>query len=263
MTLTGTAFRGALTMHTRLYMFRQSRIITGLAMPVAIAAISVLVLRHAAAPDERYFHVMVGGGIAGMWGAVLAIAMLTLRREREWYGTLPLLIAAPARLEAVFAGYLVAEACAGFLAVVMSLGTGVLLLGMPVGLTSPATLIVSLPLAALAVAAVAFPIMPLVLQAPLLTRWINGLDYPVWILAGFLFPIALLPGWITPLSYALPVYWATEALRQASAPADAWARAAPLWVITVVLSAAYALAAFGLQRLVVRRLHRTGALIAE
>lgn len=250
-------------MHTRLYMFRQSRVINALATPMALAAISVLVLRHDGAAPDQYFHVMVGGGIAGMWGAVLGIALLTLRREREWYGTLPLLIAAPAGLDAVFAGYLVAEALAGFVAVGMSLGTGVVLLGAPVGLASPGTLVVSLPLAALAVAALAFPLMPLVLQAPLLTRWINGMDYPVWILAGFLFPIALLPGWTTPLSYALPAYWATEALRQAAVSDGAWARAAPLWLATVVLSAGYAVAALGIQRLVVRRLHRTGALVAE
>lgn len=267
MTLTAQAFSGALVMHMRLYMLRQSRIVTGLAMPIVIAAIAVLVLRHDAASPEKYFRVMIGSGMAGMWGAVLGTAMLTLRREREWYGTLPLLIATPARLEAIFGGYLLAEALAGFLAVVMSLSAGALLLDSPVQVTSPATLLVSLPLAALAIAAVALPIMPLVLQAPLLTRWINGMDYPVWILAGFLFPISILPGWTTPLSYALPAYWASEALQVVTvAPGGevgTWERAAPLWLVTAVLCAVYVCVALLVQRLVVRRLHRTGVLIAE
>jgi ABC-2 type transport system permease protein len=260
--LAWSAFRGALVMHMRLYLFRQSRVITGLAMPVAMAAIAVLVLRHDAATPEKYFHVMVGGGMAGMWGAVLGTAMLTMRREREWYGTLPLLIAGPARLDAVFGGYLVAEALAGFAAVAMSLGTGALLLGYPVGLHNPATLLVSLPLAALAVAAVAFPMMALVLQVPVLTRWINGLDYPVWILAGFLFPVALLPGWLSPVSRVLPAYWATEALRR-GAGAGGWPEAAVPWLLTMALSAGYAGAALAVLRAVVRRAHRSGALIAE
>lgn len=258
-----SAFHGALAMHLRLYLFQQSRIITGIAMPVVTASIAVLVLRHVAATPDKYFHVMVGGGLAGMWGAVLGTAMLTLRREREWYGTLPLLMAAPARLGPVFGGYLVAEACAGFAGIALSLSAGAFLLGTPVEVHHPAILAVSLPLAAVAVAAVAFPIMPLVLQAPLLTRWINGLDYPVWILAGFMFPIALLPGWTTPLSKALPVYWATEALRQSAVAAGAWPRALGMWGMTLALSAAYLVLAVGVLRLVVRRAHHVGSLVAE
>lgn len=263
MTLAWSAFRGALALHLRLYLFRQSRIITGVAMPVTTAAIAVLVLSQGPATPEQYFHVMVGGGLAGMWGAVLGTAMMTLRREREWYGTLPLLTAVAAPLEAIFGGYLVAESLAGFLGVVMSLGAGVALLGAPLGLASPGTLLVSLPVAAVAVAAIAFPIMPLVLVAPVLTRWINGMEYPVWILAGFLFPIALLPAWTTPLSYGLPAYWATEALRQASRTDGAWQAAAPLWLITLALCAGYLAFGLWLLRLVVRRVQRSGAVIAQ
>jgi ABC-2 type transport system permease protein len=38
------------------------------------------------------------------------------------------------------------------------------------------------------------------------------MEFPVYILSGFLFPIALLPGWTTPLSYLLAPYWAARAL---------------------------------------------------
>jgi ABC-2 type transport system permease protein len=255
------AFRGAVVMHLRLYLFRQGRIITGLALPAVMAAIAVLALRHDAAGPAKYFHVMVGGGLAGAWGSVLGTALLTLRREREWYGTLPLLVAVPARLDAVFGGYLVAEALAGLVAVAMSMGTGALLLGYPTGLRHPATLLVSLPLAAVAIAAVAFPLMAAALQAPVLTRWINGLDYPVWILAGFLFPVALLPGWLSPLSRLLPAYWATEAVRR-GAGEGGFAAAGSAWLLTAALSVGYALLALAVLRAVVRRARRSGALVA-
>jgi hypothetical protein len=39
-------------------------------------------------------------------------------------------------------------------------------------------------------------------------QWQNAMEFPVYILAGFLFPIALLPDWTGPISYALPPYWA-------------------------------------------------------
>jgi len=38
----------------------------------------------------------------------------------------------------------------------------------------------------------------------------------MYILAGFMFPVALLPGWTTPFSYILPPFWAAKALHAAS-----------------------------------------------
>ena len=257
------AFRSALMMHLRLYTFQQGRVISSFAMPAVMAAIAVLVLRQGHPGSEQYFRVMVGGGLAGMWGGVLGTAVMTLRREREWYGTLPLLTVVPAPLESVYGGYLVAEASAGFLGIAAGLGVGALLLHGSVRLAAPATLVVSLPVAALALAAVAFPIMPLVLYVPLLTRWINGMESPVWILAGFLFPVALLPAWASPASHALPAYWATEALRQAGVNGSGWGRAASLWSAALGLCLVYAAAGLVLLRSVVRQLHRSGALVTE
>jgi len=42
------------------------------------------------------------------------------------------------------------------------------------------------------------------------------MEFPIYILCGFLFPIALLPGWTTPISYILPPYWAARALHGTS-----------------------------------------------
>ena len=46
--------------------------------------------------------------------------------------------------------------------------------------------------------------------------WQNGLEVPGYVLCGFMFPIALLPGWTTPVSYLLPPYWAAVALHGTS-----------------------------------------------
>jgi ABC-2 type transport system permease protein len=59
---------------------------------------------------------------------------------------------------------------------------------------------------------------------PGVQQWQNGLEWPVYLLGGFLFPIALLPGWTTPISYLLPPYWAAVALHgtsTANAPLNA------------------------------------------
>ena len=42
----------------------------------------------------------------------------------------------------------------------------------------------------------------------------NMLEYPVWLAAGLLAPVALLLGWVHPLSYALAPTWGAKAVRE-------------------------------------------------
>ncbi len=59
-------------------------------------------------------------------------------------------------------------------------------------------------------------IAPLFIMYRGIQQWQNAMEFPVYILAGFLFPIALLPHWTTPISYILPPYWAARALHETS-----------------------------------------------
>ena len=56
---------------------------------------------------------------------------------------------------------------------------------------------------------------PMVLL-PLLTRWVNAIEYPVWILAGLMFPVTLLPVWSRGLSLVLAPYWAADSVSLAA-----------------------------------------------
>jgi ABC-2 type transport system permease protein len=59
-------------------------------------------------------------------------------------------------------------------------------------------------------------IAPIFVMNPGVRAWQNAMEFPVYVLCGFLFPIALLPGWTTPVSYLLPPYWAAVALHGTS-----------------------------------------------
>ena len=57
------------------------------------------------------------------------------------------------------------------------------------------------------------------------TAWALGnlLEYPVWLIAGFLVPLALLPGWVRPISWLLAPTWGVDAIREAaSGTGSAW-----------------------------------------
>jgi len=68
-------------------------------------------------------------------------------------------------------------------------------------------------------------------------QWQNAMEFPVYILAGFLFPIALLPEWTTPLSYILPPYWAARALHETSTGAGDIQTVILAWGMMLLFSA--------------------------
>src|SRR5204863_166941 len=48
--------------------------------------------------------------------------------------------------------------------------------------------------------------------------WVLGnfFEYPVWLVCGFLVPLALLPGWVRPISWALAPTWGMNAIRESA-----------------------------------------------
>ena len=68
----------------------------------------------------------------------------------------------------------------------------------------------------------------------------NLLEYPVWVATGLLFPIALLPGWVEPISWLLAPRWGIDAIRHAALGGGAvWfpiAMCAALGVVYLVLA---------------------------
>jgi len=52
----------------------------------------------------------------------------------------------------------------------------------------------------------------------------NVFEWPVWMICGLLIPVATLPGWLQPVSWALAPTWGMRALRDATlGHAGAWA----------------------------------------
>jgi ABC-2 type transport system permease protein len=56
------------------------------------------------------------------------------------------------------------------------------------------------------------------------TAWAMGnlLEYPGWLLCGFLVPLALFPTWVTWIAYALPPTWGMAAIRASAAGVSPW-----------------------------------------
>jgi ABC-2 type transport system permease protein len=251
-------FLGAIRMHIRLYATHPVRIAQVVIRPALVSLLAVLVLRSHA-QHAGYFRVLVGSVMAGLWTALLGTATFTIRREREWYGTLELLSGVPVPVGIIFGGYIIGETLIALIAVPVSSAVTVLASGANLHAYAVLSAVISFLVVALAMVAFALVIAPVMVLIPVLTRWVNAFDYPVWILAGFLFPVALLPGWSTPFSYGLSVYWGTESLQRA-ADGAAVADLLPLWFRGIGLSILYMAVSLVLFNAVMRKLREVGGL---
>ena len=71
---------------------------------------------------------------------------------------------------------------------------------------------------------------------PSVRQWQNAMEFPVYILCGFLFPIALLAEWARPISYVLPPYWAARALHGTSSGGVAMNEVYLAWGMMILFS---------------------------
>jgi ABC-2 type transport system permease protein len=84
----------------------------------------------------------------------------------------------------------------------------------------------------------------------------NVFEWPVWMICGLLIPVAALPGWLQPVSWALAPTWGMRALRDATlGHAGAWTAIG----IGAALAAFYLCLGVGMLRVFVRlaRKHAT------
>lgn len=188
-------------------------IFTIVIQPLLIAILALWILRGT---GENYaIFVIVGSGMSGLWSSLLFVSGNSITSER-WTGTLEGLVATPTPLQVVVFGKSMANVTQSLLSMIGSYAVVSLLFGFPLRLAQPWIFFASLLLTMITFICFGLIIASVFIVNPDIQRWQNGLEFPIFILAGFLFPIALLPGWTTPLSYALAPYWAARILHAAS-----------------------------------------------
>ncbi|HEU4330039.1 MAG TPA: ABC transporter permease [Lapillicoccus sp.] len=224
--------------------------------PIFFATTAFLVYRQNGDPNALVYAGL-GSAVMGTWSAIATTASSALQRER-WSGTLELLVAAPTSFALVLVPITVAMATIGVYSLAATLVWGWLLFGIVVPVASPVLFALGLVVTILAVAMFGFLLSVSVVRYR--TAWALGnlLEYPGWLLCGFLVPIVLFPTWVTWISWALPPTWGMEAMRQASAGESPWLALA----VCILLGIGYAVVAALLSGAVLRsaRRHATLAL---
>jgi ABC-2 type transport system permease protein len=225
--------------------------------PFFVALTAMFVLRRGSAFDPVY--VVVGSALTGLWSLMLFNGNWLIGAERR-QGTLELLVGAPTAVMLVAAGKLIGTTLFSFVSMVVCYAVGAWLFGYTIEIREPFPFVLSVFLALAALWATALLIAPLGILWRAVGQFLNVFEYPVYMLAGFLFPIAMLPTWSNPASWVLPPFWGAAALHLTSTGAVEMGALLPIWAVAIVSTIATVLIARPLFALVIRRATADGSL---
>jgi ABC-2 type transport system permease protein len=206
---------------------------TVLFQPIIIALLGLWMLKDKG-PDAAMF-VVVGSGLTGLWSSLLFVSGNSITSER-WTGTLESLVALPTPFEVIVFGKNLANVIQSLLSMILGYLVAAVAFGYSLHIQQPWLFSLSVVLGVLSFISFGLIMAPLFIMSPDVRGWRNAMEFPVYVLCGFLFPIALLPRWTTPISYLLPPYWAAVALHGTSTGGAAIGETLLAWGMMLLFS---------------------------
>jgi ABC-2 type transport system permease protein len=206
---------------------------TVLFQPIIIALLGLFMLKDKG-PDAAIF-VVVGSGLTGLWSSLLFISGGSINSER-WSGTLESLVAIPTPFEVIVFGKNLANVTQSLLSMVLGYLIAAYAFGYSLQIQQPFFFVVSVLLSVVAFISFGLIIAPIFVMNPGVRGWQNAMEFPVYILCGFLFPVLLLPNWTIPISYLLPPYWAARALHGTSTGGASFNQILFAWCMMLLFS---------------------------
>jgi ABC-2 type transport system permease protein len=162
----------------------------------------------------------LGSAVMGVWSATSTTAAGVLQMERR-QGTLELLVAAPTPFPYLVIPMTLSMATIGGYSIAVTLLWGRLVFGIPLTIRDPVVFVVAVAVTVMAIGMLGFLLA--IASVRYRTAWAlgNSLEMPVWLICGFLVPIANLPVWVRPISWILAPTWGMAGIRAASAGTSA------------------------------------------
>lgn len=188
--------------------------------PLMFATAALLVYRVNGEPGAM-LYAGIGAAAMGIWTSQTVNASTLIQRER-WAGTLELVVAAPTPFSLVLLPITAAMATIGLYSVVATILWDRWLFDIALVVANWPLFVLSILMATVTIALFGFLLS--VTAVRYRTSWALGaaLEYPGWLLCGFVVPVDLLPEVVRPLSWALAPTWAVEGMRAAAAGQSPW-----------------------------------------
>lgn len=243
-------------------------VIPNIIAPFVFTAVALTLFQNSTGPFGLY--AVLGGGMMGMWGNTLYSSGYSIEFEK-WQGTLEEVMATPSKLLHVITGRSVSNALFGLTNMVAVLLIAAFGFRITLGIENPLLFAVSLVLTLLSVSALGLIFASAFVLSRSAQTLTNGLEIPLYIISGSMFPIALLPFWAHPAAYVLGPTWGVDAIRLATSQQYAsnsfWSGMDPNLAmildlaVMIAITLAYAIIAMVLFKMVEKRARTTGTLV--
>jgi ABC-2 type transport system permease protein len=176
----------------------------------------------------------IGASVMGIWSSATTTAASSLQQERR-QGTLELLVIAPRPLSLTVVPITLSMATIGIYSLVATLLWGRFVLGISLVVDNVPGFALACVVTAMSVAAMGFLLALSAVRYR--SSWALGaaLELPIWLICGFVIPFSLLPHWVEPISWFIPITWGVDAVKAAATGANFWGDLG----LCVLLSAAY------------------------
>ncbi|MHB8643715.1 MAG: ABC transporter permease [Gaiellaceae bacterium] len=208
--------------------------------PMFFATTAFFIFRAGHDP-HTLLYASLGASVMGVWSATSTAASGAIQQQR-WQGLLEILVAAPTHFALVLLPLTVAMSSIGLYSMIATLAWGHFAFGIAIQVTHPLLFVLAVPTTIAAIGAAGFLLSVSVVRYR--TAWAlgNALEYPVWLVCGFLVPLSVLPAWVHPVAWALAPTWGVRAIREAAlgggAPATDLLVCAAIGVVYVVVGVA-------------------------
>ena len=185
-------------------------------------ATAAFLLYRASGQAQAALYAGLGASVMGTWSAIATTASNVLQRERS-QGTLELIVSTPTSFVLTLLPTTVAMATLGGYSLIATLLWGRFVFDIPLHVGDPAAFVLCTAVAVASVAMVGFLLSVAVVRYR--TAWALGnlLEYPGWLVCGFLIPVNVLPWWVGWISAVLPPTWGMRAIRDVAVGAAPWA----------------------------------------
>jgi ABC-2 type transport system permease protein len=182
--------------------------------PIIFATIAFYLFRSGGRPGTLLYAAL-GAGMMGIWSSTLFGSGGALQWNRH-QGTLELLVAAPPPFIVVLLPLTLATSVTGGYALLATVFWGRIFFGVPLHLAHPVAFLIAVPAGVLALGLMGLLMASTFILYRNANALSNLLEYPVWVATGLLFPIALLPDWVRPISWLLAPHWGVDAIRHSA-----------------------------------------------
>ena len=186
------------------------------AKPLAAAMILVVMFQVITQGQGTAFlqFLIVGSALWNVVFGVLGGLVQSILEDRERYRMLKYVVVTPSSLFPFLMGRSIARVLVSFVAVALTLGVGIVFLGVELRVDLP-YLIVATLLGVLAVISLGIFIAGWCLQLRQEAwHYPEAIAGAIYLLSGAIFPIDILPAFLHPIAYATPTTWWLEASRR-------------------------------------------------